>query len=157
MGISNIGGTSGEGADRSSSTKPYLVRAIYQWTIDNGFTPQILVSTVFQDVVVPLQYVKDQQIVLNIHPESVKHLELGNDYVMCSARFSGKAFEMTIPVMAIMAIYAKENGQGIVFQEEHDLPPSSPPDGDGESAPDREKVESQSNDKQSSSHLKLVR
>ena len=80
-----------------TSTKPYLMRAIYDWALDNGLTPQILVNAVHESVVVPREHVKDGQIVLNIHPQSVRNISLGNDYVMCSARFSGRAFELTVP------------------------------------------------------------
>ena len=72
-------------AGSPASTKPYLIRAIYEWAMDNGFTPQILVNTEHEQVVVPVQFVKDHRIVLNIHPQSVTHLEMGNDFLMCSA------------------------------------------------------------------------
>ncbi len=119
----------GSGEQASLSTKPYLIRAIYQWALDNGYTPQILVATDQEDVLVPRQYIKDSKIVLNIHPQSVTGLDLGNEYVWLSARFSGKAMEITVPVAAILAIYVRENGQGIVFQDDHEeivLPPDSP-------------------------------
>ena len=108
------------------STRPYLIRAIYEWSLDNGFTPQVLVSTANENVSVPAEHVQDGQIVLNIHPQSVKNLELGNEYIMCSARFSGRPFELIIPVVSVLAVYARENGQGIVFQDESSDPPSPP-------------------------------
>jgi len=140
---------------QSGSTKPYLIRAIYQWAVDNGFTPQILVSTLFEDVLVPEQYVKDDQIILNIHPASVKNLELGNDFLMCSARFSGKPFELTVPVIAVMAIYARENGQGIVFQDGDSLPP--PDDGKKKSKSQQKSQIKKTASDNSVSHLKLVK
>jgi stringent starvation protein B len=124
MGSSSDNGD--ETGDQPASTKPYLIRAIHEWALDNGFTPQILVATELEQVVVPWDHVKDNRIVLNIHPQSVKFLEMGNDYLMCTARFSGKPFEITVPVYAVQAIYARENGQGIVFQEEEGSPPAEP-------------------------------
>ena len=147
-------------AGSTASTKPYLIRAVYEWAMDNGFTPQILVNTEHEQVVVPVQYVKEDRIVLNIHPKSVNYLEMGNDFLMCSARFSGRAFELTVPVFSVMAIYAKENGQGIVFQDEND--PVSPPatesgdSGEIESA-GAEKRKPNGRKGDSPSHLKLVR
>jgi stringent starvation protein B len=131
MGNSNDSG--GEKPEHSQSTKPYLVRAIYDWALDNGFTPQVLVATNTEGVQVPRQYIKDNQIVLNIHPKSVTGLELGNEFLWCSARFSGTAMEITAPMPAVLAIYARENGQGIVFQDEDSgVPPPSDPDRDRE-------------------------
>lgn len=128
----NSGGNDNDGInviDQSASTKPYLIRAIHEWSLDNGFTPQILVATNHEQVQVPWEHVKDERIVLNIHPQSVKHLELGNEFIMCSARFSGKPFELCVPVITVQAIYARENGQGIVFQEATESPPTAtPPD-----------------------------
>ncbi|WP_424947862.1 ClpXP protease specificity-enhancing factor [Candidatus Spongiihabitans sp.] len=108
----------GKVRNRSLTTKPYLMRAIYEWALDNGLTPQVLIATDRSDVVVPGQYVKDNQIVLNIHPQSVSGLDLGNELFWCSARFSGEPMEITAPVSAVLAIYARENGQGIVFQDD---------------------------------------
>ena len=107
----------GNGEVPSHSTRPYLVRAIYQWALDNGLTPQILVNTSHREVQVPSAYIRDHRIVLNIHPQSVSDLELGNEYLMFSARFSGSRHELIVPVDSIQAVYAREDGQGIVFQE----------------------------------------
>ncbi len=139
---------------QAGSTKPYLIRAIHEWTLDNAFTPQILVATHFDQVQVPWEHVKDEKIVLNIHPQSVKHLELGNEFLMCSARFSGKPFELCVPVVAVQAIYARENGQGIVFQENtSQSPPGAPPP-----KPAPESGESASTAKAGTgAHLKLVK
>lgn len=110
--------------NRSLSTKPYLMRAIYEWALDNGLTPQVLIATDRVDVVVPTQYAKDNQIVLNIHPRAVVGLDLGNELLWCSTRFSGKPMEITAPVSAVLAIYARENGHGIVFQDDdNDITP----------------------------------
>ncbi len=146
-------GISGDGTESSISTKPYLIRAIYDWALDNGFTPQILVDTDQKDVDVPRQYIKDNQIILNIHPKAVVGLDLGNDNVWCSARFAGKECEMTVPVIAVLAIYARENGQGIVFQDDNGgiAPPNGPSD-NPESEPPKPDSKGAG-----PSHLKLVK
>jgi stringent starvation protein B len=152
MGNSTYSG--GERPGHSQSTKPYLVRAIYEWALDNGFTPQVLVATDIEGVQVPRQYVKENQIVLNIHPKSVTGLELGNEFLWCSARFSGTAMEITVPMPAVSAIYARENGQGIVFQDEvTEMPPPSDP------ARDREEAGVRENEARpgTASHLKVVK
>jgi len=110
------------------STRPYLIRALHQWALDSGFTPQIAVDVTVPGVQVPHAYVKDGQIVLNIHPQAVHQLELGDQAIMFSARFGGKSEPLTIPVQAVLAIYARENGRGIQFQpgEDGDTPPAAP-------------------------------
>ena len=148
----------GETGDQPASTKPYLIRAIHEWALDNGFTPQILVATELDQVVVPWEHVKDNRIVLNIHPQSVKYLEMGNDYLMCTARFSGKPVEITVPVYAVQAIYARENGQGIVFQEEDGSPPVTPsPEPSSRKKPDSRPVSKRTTGDAGVSHLKLVK
>lgn len=101
-----------------SPTKPYFVRALYDWIVDNGCTPYLLVDASVDDCVVPVQFVKDGMIVLNLAPAAVKALELGNAYVMFSARFGGVSQDITVPLAAIRAIYAKENGRGLAFEDE---------------------------------------
>ena len=142
---------SGQGGTEQGdgSTKPYLLRAIYQWAIDHHLTPQILVDASIDNVVVPMEHVKDGHIVLNIHPRSVNALEIGNDYLLFSARFTGKPFEVCVPVSAISAIYSRENGQGIVFQS--DGSGQTPPPGPATTDDGEKSGES------SGSHLKLVK
>jgi stringent starvation protein B len=101
-------------AQGSSSTRPYLIRALYEWCTDNGLTPYVAVQ-VDDAVQVPREYVKDGEIVLNISFDATSGLELGNEYVAFSARFAGKAREIMIPVDHVIAIYARENGQGMAF------------------------------------------
>ena len=137
------------------STKPYLIRAIYQWALDNSYTPQILVDTDDDEVVIPKKYIQNNRIALNIHPQAVTGLELGDEYVWLSARFSGKAMEITVPISAVMAIYARENGQGIVFQDNNSGIISPPPDSPV-SRPSPKKNSSKKPKKQNPSHLKLV-
>ena len=97
-----------------SSTKPYLLRAIYEWCVDNGLTPYVAVA-VDANTRVPMEYVHDGEIVLNIGPLATSRMQMGNDTITCTARFSGVSRELAIPVGAVTAIYARENGQGMSF------------------------------------------
>ncbi len=105
------------------STKPYLLRALYEWCADQGFTPYISVQ-VDAHTLVPRQFVRDGQIVLNLGAEAVQNLHMGNDLITCQARFGGVAQSLSIPVGNVSAIYARENGQGMAF-EVGDLPAES--------------------------------
>ncbi len=96
------------------STKPYLLRAIYEWCVDQAFTPYVAV-VVDGTTQVPRSYVRDGQIVLNIGPEAVQQLVMGNDSITCSARFGGVAQKLCLPVDNVAAIYARENGHGMAF------------------------------------------
>ncbi|MFT5390198.1 MAG: stringent starvation protein B [Gammaproteobacteria bacterium] len=111
-----------------TSNRPYLVRAIYEWITDNGLTPHLVVDAHLDEVTVPTQFVEDGKIVLNVAQSSVRGLELGNDYILFSARFSGKHFDVTVPNRAVLAIYARENGKGLAFPPDDDQDP--PPTGD---------------------------
>ena len=97
------------------STKPYLLRAIYEWCVDQGFTPYLAVS-VDGRTRVPMAYVKDGQIVLNISAHASNQLQMGNDLITFQARFNGQAQHLSIPVENVAAIYAKENGEGMGFE-----------------------------------------
>ncbi len=101
-----------------TSTRPYLLRALHEWILDNGMTPHLLVDAEHEQVQVPKQFVEDGAIVLNMSTTAVRHLMMTNDEVSFSARFSGTPFEIYVPMTAVKAIYAKENGRGMVFQEE---------------------------------------
>jgi stringent starvation protein B len=98
--------------------QPYLLRGIHEWILDNDLTPHILVDANQEKVLVPLQFVQDGKIVLNIAPHAISNMLLDNEAVSFSARFSGVVESIYIPVHAIRAIYASENGQGMVFPEE---------------------------------------
>ena len=98
----------------SSSTRPYLIRALYEWCTDNGFTPYVAVL-VDETVQVPREYVKNGEIVLNISFDATSSLKLGNDFIEFKARFAGTAREINVPVGRVIAIYARENGQGMAF------------------------------------------
>jgi stringent starvation protein B len=97
-----------------TSTRPYLIRALYEWCTDNGCTPYVAVA-VDDSVQVPREYVKDGEIVLNIGLDATSSLKLGNDFIEFKARFAGIARQIMVPVNRIMAIYARENGQGMAF------------------------------------------
>ena len=97
------------------STRPYLIRAIYEWCVDGGYTPYLAVR-VNDKTEVPVSYVKDGEIVLNISSTAVRNLELGNEWITCSGRFGGVSFDILVPVNAVIGIFAKETGQGLVFQ-----------------------------------------
>ncbi len=101
-----------------TSSRPYLVRAIYQWIADNGMTPHLLVDVSIDGVQVPAEHIQNGKIILNIAPMAVSNLVLGDDDVSFSARFSGKPQAIYIPVDAVLAIYAKENGQGMMFSDD---------------------------------------
>ena len=103
-------------------TKPYLLRALYEWCMDNGYTPYVSV-VVDARTRVPMEYVRDGEIVLNLGPLATSSLKMGNDFIECSARFSGSAREIVIPLGAVAAIYAKENGQGMSFEIERNAAP----------------------------------
>jgi stringent starvation protein B len=113
-----------------ASTKPYLLRAIYEWCVDSGFTPYVTVLVDAQTKV-PIEYVRDWEIVLNIGPLATSHLLIGNDHIECTARFSGVARELLIPVSGVSAIYARENGHGMSF-ETGKIPPATEFVGDAE-------------------------
>ncbi|MFT3717761.1 ClpXP protease specificity-enhancing factor [Pseudorhodoferax sp.] len=98
----------------TTSTRPYLIRALYEWCTDNGFTPYIAVL-VDESVQVPREYVKDGEIVLNVSFDATSGLKLGNDFIEFKARFAGVAREILVPVSRVIAIYARENGQGMAF------------------------------------------
>ncbi|MEX3630561.1 MAG: ClpXP protease specificity-enhancing factor [Burkholderia sp.] len=100
---------------QETSTKPYLLRALYEWCTDNGYTPHISVR-VDNSTRVPRQYVRDGEIVLNISFEATSALQMGNEWIEFTARFSGKAHKLEVPVANVLAIYARENGQGMAFQ-----------------------------------------
>lgn len=106
--------------------KPYLIRAIYEWLLDNQLTPYLLVNTDHDDVEVPREFINDNKIVLNITPEAVQNFHADNEWISFSARFSGKPMELFIPIAAIHAIYGKENNEGMFFTEDS-FPPQGPP------------------------------
>lgn len=110
-----------------TSTRPYLIRAFYDWIVDNDCTPHIVVNAEFLGTEVPREYIDSGQIVLNIAMSAVQALELSNETISFQARFGGIARSVNIPTNAVMAIYAKENGRGMVFTEEDNNDNEEPP------------------------------
>jgi stringent starvation protein B len=100
------------------SSRPYLIRALYEWIVDNGLTPYISVNANIPQVVVPDKYVKNGKIVLNISHQAVQALRVGNDGIECKARFGGRIAHLYIPILAVTAIFAHETGRGMVFAPE---------------------------------------
>ena len=105
-----------------NSTRPYLLRALYEWCTDNGYTPYIA-AYVDETVQVPREHVKNNEIVLNISMDATSSLKLGNEFVQFKARFSGSAREIMVPIDRVIAIYARENGQGMAFPVPQAVPP----------------------------------
>lgn len=103
--------------DTMTSSKPYLVRAIYEWILDNQMTPHLVVDAGFPDTRVPMEFVADGRIVLNIAPGAVRGLVIGNEWIEFGARFGGTAREVLVPTEAVVGIFTRENGQGMVFPE----------------------------------------
>ena len=101
-----------------NSSRPYLVRALYEWIVDNDCTPHLLVNAEYPGVQVPPGFASDGQIVLNTSPSAVRHLHMDNQAVSFEGRFGGVAHSLVIPVANVIAIYARENGQGMAFEPE---------------------------------------
>jgi len=131
------------------SSRPYLIRSMYEWIIDNKMTPYLLVNANYPDTAVPQRFVQKDQIILNISPNAVKNLRLGNYSIEFSARFGGIVEHVYVPVRAIESIYAQENGRGMTFGEDGDKDP--PPDKE-----DIKKVKTKSRLKKKQTHLKIV-
>jgi stringent starvation protein B len=119
-----------------SPRRPYLLRAFYEWLLDNELTPHVVVDISLPDVQVPLEYARDGQIVLNIAPRAVGNLELTNDSVSFSARFGGVPRQVYVPMAAVLAIYARENGAGTMFEPEAGYEESAESHNDDAPAPE---------------------
>ena len=117
-----------------TSSRPYIIRALYEWIVENDCTPYILVNAFEDGVEVPQEHVKDGQIILNISPVAVQDLNLGNDGIDFEGRFAGIPKRVLVPMSAILGIYAKENGQGMIFDPDAPVPT---PDPDGPGGGDR--------------------
>lgn len=113
-----------------SSNRPYLIRALYEWLVDNNLTPHLLVDAEKPDVIVPQAFVEEGRIVLNVAPTAVRNLTLGNDYVTFNARFGGTPMDVVVPPEAVLGIYARENGRGMLFPDEAPAEDDTPPDDD---------------------------
>lgn len=123
-----------------TSSRPYLIRALYDWIVDNGLTPYLLVDAEHAELQAPLEYVDNGRLVLNISPRAVRDLDLGMEAVFFNGRFGGEPRDVWVPTPAVSAIYARENGQGMLFSDSDDAPPPSgggpSPDGDGKGESD---------------------
>ena len=117
------------------STKPYLIRAIYDWCADSGLTPYLAVRVDGQTRV-PMAYVKEGEIVLNLSADAVKNIQLGNEEITCSGRFGGVPHQVIVPMAAVIGIFAKETGQGLVFQGQESAPTQPGGNGGNDKPPD---------------------
>lgn len=107
-----------------TNSRPYIVRALYEWILDNECTPYVLVNAMADNVQVPQQYVKNGQIVLNVSPVAVMDLLLTNECMQFNGRFGGMPMDVFVPISAVMGIYARENGQGMIFDIDDPQPPA---------------------------------
>ncbi len=127
----------------ATSRRPYLIRAMFDWAVDNGLTPHLVVSADADGVEVPRQFAQDGKVTLNISPRAAQGLSIGNNLISFSARFGGQPWQVRVPPGAVLAVYARENGEGVVFGEVETpppdtTPPESPAPGPGQ-PPKREK------------------
>ena len=118
-----------------TSNRPYLIRALYEWLVDNDLTPYLLVDANRDSVHVPTRYVEEGRIVLNVSPSAVRDLSLGNDLVAFEARFGGSAFSISLPPDAVLGVYARENGKGMLFPDEGGQEEPEPPQPDQPTPP----------------------
>lgn len=126
-----------------TSSRPYIIRALYEWIVDNDCTPYLLVDTAVPGVDVPDQFANEEQVVLNLSPMAIREMSISGAAIVFLARFGGRTFQICVPVGAVMAIYAKENGEGMVFDvDEAQL------EGEGEGV---HQVDAEVNDDESSS------
>jgi len=119
-----------------TSRRPYLLRAMHEWITDNNQTPHIVVDAALEGVEVPRQYVQGGKIILNISHSATQGLVLGNDGVKFRARFGTVAFDVSVPIVAVLGVYARETGQGMIFSENEE-PSSPPPSGPPSSPPSK--------------------
>ena len=106
-----------------TSRRPYLIRAMHEWMTDNSQTPHLMVNTTIVGVVVPPQHIQDEKIILNVSYSATQNLTINNERIEFKARFGGQPQHVTVPIQAVIGIYARETGQGMIFAEEDDLPP----------------------------------
>lgn len=147
---------------KSSPKRPYLLRAYYDWLVDNNFTPYLVVDATYWGVNVPVEYVKDGQIVLNLSANATGNLQLANDFIQFNARFKGVSRELYIPMGAALAIYARENGDGVMFEpeaiyDELNSEPDTDQPNDFTEAVDKQKSSTKKKtSSKSASHLRIV-
>ena len=138
-----------------TSSRPYIVRALYEWIVENHCTPYVLVNAFYEGVEVPQEHVKDGQIILNISPSAVQELSVQDFALEFQGRFGGLSKQVFVPIQAVMGVYAKENGQGMMFDTSNDGSEPPEPDGNEEfEVPSRESPPRDTNKKPS---LRLVK
>jgi stringent starvation protein B len=140
-----------------TSNRPYLLRAIYDWITDNNLTPYILVDAAREGVRVPPQVVKNGQVVLNLAMRAVANLDLGNEWISFQARFSGVSHSILIPVNAVLALYAQENGQGMMFPADEGGDPPSPPEPPGDDTPPSDGADTGDKPRKGAPFLRVVK
>jgi|TARA_B110000305_G_C19097502_1_gene473706 stringent starvation protein B len=138
-----------------NSNKPYLLRALYDWINDNQLTPYVLIDANVGDMDIPRDFIEDGKIVLNISASAACDLDLSKDYISFKARFSGKSMNVYFPNHAVLAIYAKENGRGMVFPEENEEVTDA--DDTVFNSDIEQRVENRKEKKKDRSHLKLIK
>ncbi|RXS43142.1 ClpXP protease specificity-enhancing factor [Idiomarina sp. 29L] len=139
--------------------RPYLLRALYEWIVDNELTPHLVVDATIVGTVVPQNFVSDGQIVLNISSSAVQGLQLGDAEVRFNARFGGKPMQVVVPMTAALAIYARENGAGAMFEAEPELDnmPELDEEPEASTSSSEESSDSSSDKPKKRSHLKVVK
>ena len=139
--------------------RPYLLRALHEWIVDNELTPHLVVDATIMGTVVPQNFVSDGQIVLNISSSAVQGLQLGDAEVRFNARFGGKPMQVVVPMTAALAIYARENGAGGMFEAEPELDnmPELDEEAEASRSSSKESSDSSSDKPQKRSHLKVVK
>jgi stringent starvation protein B len=142
-----------------TSNRPYLLRAIYDWISDNGLTPYVLVDAALNGVKVPAHVIKNGQVVLNLAMRAVANLDLGNDVISFQARFSGVSQSISIPVAAVLALYAQENGQGMMFPADENgaMPDDNGTGNDAEGDPEPPPSGDDNRPKRGAPHLRVVK
>jgi stringent starvation protein B len=141
-----------------NSSRPYLLRAIYQWIVDNDCTPYLLVNAVAPGVSVPVEYVENDKIILNIGPTAAHQLVLGDEEIEFNARFGGRPMEVAAPISAVLAIYARENGQGMLFtDDEGESEDSGDPEATDPNTAEGETADSTDESARSRPNLKVIK
>jgi stringent starvation protein B len=146
-----------------TSNRPYMLRAFYEWIVDNNCTPHLVVNAEYPDTVVPQQFVQDGQIVLNISPTATGNMLMSNDLITFNARFGGQPMQLSIPYPAVLGIYARENGAGTIFHGDDVDPVAAEEDADQQAQTNHTqepKSESEPESKPATkkgSHLKVVK
>ena len=137
--------------------RPYLLRAFYDWIVDNECTPHLVVNAEYPAVQVPTQFVQDGQIVLNISPSAVTHFDMDNQQLSFNARFSGQPMQVYVPMGAVLAIYARENGEGTVFTQETFPEYEEEPQVESEEVIEATEEKPKAPEKKKGAHLRVVK